>query len=283
MAEKKLAEKQPVDLPPAEHIEEYGIKMVEWISANRNVLISLFVLVVALIGGYNLYEASRINAMQERSAEFARLLRDYEQALGQTDTAVRAREFASVRRYFEEFAGRHSGPLANHARFMVGNTHFHEAAAVENLQAAAEAYENYIRQASTNRERALGHYSRGYALESLTFLPDSGVSAGDALAAFERAQQLAPGSWIDFEGRLARARILSVVPGRRAEARELLQSIIDDRGDSGEPALVREDAGLTPQEEELLGIISSPINTFGIVATARLMLERLGGADPENA
>jgi len=280
--EEQMAAKKRVVVPeamPHDTFEDASLKLVEWTVHHKTTILAVFVALVLCVGGYNVMAVSRANARQERSLEFTSLVKSYDNAFGETDLEKRAKQLQDVRRALDAFVASNPGPLGDWAAMLVGHTHYHEGVTPANFNAAIKAYAAYIDRASSPESRALGYHLKGYAEESLAFLsPELSSSAKDAAASFTEAEKLAPGSWIDYESKLARARLLSAMPGKQVEARKLLETIIEERGEqTPEVQPLRESSrDLDPTEQELLDQAATVLTTYGIVARAKLALERLG-------
>jgi tetratricopeptide (TPR) repeat protein len=267
--------RQPKELEEQLDYEDLSLKIMHWLKANKGLLILAFLALVAGIAAVNFTRAASQRAEQERSFDFVTSLNTYRDGVGAQTAEERRTKLTEAATSFENFANSNDGPLADYALFMAGNAIYYSDVSEENFQNAAELYDQFARRAGDNYFRGLGHYSKAYAYESLGFLPDQSSYLDDALESFETAESTAPNTWIAAEAKLSRARILSARAGSAQEAEKLVREVLADREIPESPDILRDDSSLTDADRELLLQVASQSRTFGIHATAKIMLERL--------
>lgn len=253
-----------------------------WISHNRNMLIAVFVVVVAAaLGAGILLQRGEFRAA-ESSNKLFQAFQKYERAFAEHGWASpgRAEAMQEVRTLADEIVAEFPGtPAARNALFLKGNAYYFQGDAIgqtANTERAIEVFTQYLGQAQDPFERASALLSLGYAHENLYILQASDnieiarAALGGALEYYDQLIAMEGAGFLRYEGMLAKARLYAF-QGETDEAIEILTTVVRERGNFPEPPGPEAD-----DFEFMLYQVMEIANTFSTANTARIQLQRLG-------
>lgn len=165
--------------------------------------------------------------------------------------------------------------VARNALLLKGNAYFFAGDALgtaTNTNEAIKAFEEYLKVATGDEERAAGYLALGYAYENRVFLTNDPSGIQPAVDAFSEVRKIGSAriGFLYYEATLALARI-NVFAGREEEAKTLLMEVYNARYTAPpDPTL------LEGQNEQILAFVRGQAQAFTVGNNARTQLQKLG-------
>lgn len=217
--------------------QTFGEKLETWYDRNGKwINILIIVVLVGVIGYKGMQWMNDRNVMRANSAflaaqthyQTAQAQPENEQTVEQLQAAITAAQQV-VNDYSDNSVGRQ-------AQLMIANSQYaivtaKNAQDVEQLEAAQASFNKYIEMARTDEERAAGHIGVGNVLENLAFVRDDKATLDKAVESYNKAADLAKGTALAGEAKLAAALAKSAMnnPEAQAEAKELYAEVAENR------------------------------------------------------
>lgn len=224
-----------------DEVAESIAQMTHWFQDHgpRVLIIGVVAIVAAAAAAFYNVNQARIAGDKSDRLQAANLI--YNQALTQQIDETRKTQIDSVigslGRLRDDYPGSDAARLA---LYMQGNCYF----ALDELDKAQRAFEDYIGEARTPEDEARGELALGYTHENNFYLTDEEQSIDQAEVHFALASQLAPSdSYLHFSALLNQARVLEL-RSRDQEALELYEHIASSR------ALPRTTSSLDAPEDD---------------------------------
>jgi tetratricopeptide (TPR) repeat protein len=216
-------------------VMETGRKAWEFVRGHQNAILIALIAVAVVWAASGLVRARRQSVLAGANLRITQAEYHFLEAVNAGDAGAREQGLAKANQELAAVVGGFAGsPVALRARYLSGCFNFR----AMKFDQAVEQFQAFEREASTDADRARGAVAVGYCLENAAFVSSDDARLAKALEAYERAIAVGGSSYVKYQAMLAKARLLSRDPGKRAEAIELVESVIKRRGD-----LMRESKG----------------------------------------
>ena len=213
-----------------DEMSDLGDKLQVWYEKNSTLITTLLVIVVAVFGGYRLWDVYRTNKLTKISEDYGRVVQDYNAAVAEKDDAKRVGMLSSVTSESERLAAEYPSEFAGRsALLMLGNIQTFNALSkldkpeecISYLKSARDAYDRYVNTATNPAEKAAGQVAVANTLENLAFRTRDANVTKEAVDMYNAAAKTAPeNSYVAAEAKLGLARLYQNQTGKQEEARK---------------------------------------------------------------
>ncbi len=217
--------------------QTFGEKLETWYDKNGKwINILIIVVLVGVIGYKGMQWMNDRNVMRANSA-FLAAQTHYQTAQSQPENEQTVEQLEAAITAAQQVVNDYSdNPVGRQAQLMIANSQYaivtaKNARDVEQLEAAQASFNKYIEMASTDEERAAGHIGVGNVLENLAFVQDDKAVLDKAVESYNNAADLAKGTALAGEAKLAAALAKSAManPEAQTEAKELYAEVVENR------------------------------------------------------
>lgn len=217
--------------------QTFGEKLETWYDRNGKwINILIIVALVGVVGYKGMQWMKDRNVMRANSA-FLTALTHYQTAQAQPENDQRVEQLQAAITAAQQVVNDYSdNSIGRQAQLMIANSQYaivtaKNAQDVEQLEAAKASFNKYIEMAATDEERAAGHIGVGNVLENLAFVQDDKATLDKAVESYNKAADLAKGTALAGEAKLAAALAKSAMnnPEAQAAAKELYAEVAENR------------------------------------------------------
>lgn len=240
---------------------DFGERTAEWFREHDRLVSAVLAAILIALIAWKGYGKFRDDRLARANVEYSTVVQNYNSALGQTDVKQRKDLLGAVVTEGERFVDRYGkSGVAKSAQMMLGNAHYYMAmassddanVASEERRKAREAFEKYLNMADTAQEKAAGQIALGNLIEYRMFVEKDPKLRRDAIAAYDEAVKLAPGTYLEAEAKLAKGRLLQALTGREDDARQLFEQVANERKVEAKDETTTPSADRRPSAEERL-------------------------------
>ncbi|MDX2177138.1 MAG: tetratricopeptide repeat protein [Candidatus Sumerlaeia bacterium] len=277
-----ITKKQPpaVALEPEKNDFELRIELfLVWLSKYGRFILYAAAAVVFGYAGVTLWKNYQAAKVAEANDILSEGQESFRKAIGETAWASpeRAELMRAAREKAAEVIQKFPGkPIAHTALLLQADAYFFagdQLGTTTNNAEAIRLYEQFIQEAVSPWEEALGRLALGYAYENRLFLSDDQSLLQPALEAYDAVRKLEGVGYLKYEATNALAR-LNAAYGRNEQAIALYKETYDARASlQPDPA---DPAKITTQAQMIMDQLRQRAGAFTVAATARVQLQRLG-------
>ncbi|MBX7246569.1 MAG: tetratricopeptide repeat protein [Candidatus Sumerlaeaceae bacterium] len=275
-------------------LEDIGEAIAGWYRKNSTWVTSVLFVALAAFIGWKVYDKLHHDKLAVVSAEYGKMLENFNRAVIEKDPAKRKELFATAATDAQRIAKDYANlPLGTEAYLMEGNAYYTQALTSESrgedtqqlYKKAIEAFDRYTVLVKTPEEKAVGQLAIANANESLGFITSKDLTvAKNALDNYTAVIKAVPGTAIAAEAQLGKARLLQAQVGKEAEALAELGKVAAERKvpevkDDAALKSVRDDKGLEVDVAEAKDI--KTFADFSYAYQARKAAESIKSAVPQ--
>lgn len=276
-----MAEVKELPRPASPQVEldvEERIELgVGWILDHRKHILNLVLLGSLIWVGVLAYRNWHTGRMEKANDLFYTAELAYQEAISKTvfGTSERASKMAEVREKSQKVRDEFPKTAVARAAILLQGDSFYFAGdpvgSAANTGEAIRLYEEFLREAQTPEEKALGSLALGYANENRLFLTGDSQYFTPAIDAYEQARQNAGNTFLRYEAMNALARLYAYVR-QTDKAIELYREVYKARYRPVDPP----EDGANNMNAMMFSMLKERMRAFTVGSTARASLQGLG-------
>ena len=260
-----------------DELRSFGTKIYEYIQKHqKQVIIFLCAICVVLIG-FKIYSIQKRNVLRESNLLFSEATNSFQMGIlaekPEDRTSNLNRCIENCKRIISDYG---SSEIADYALYLQASASFFKSSSATDYDEAIRIFNQYIEQAGSEKEKAMGYVGLGYSYENKYFLSENPQILALAVKAYENAIELAKDMAVGAEAKLCKGRLLEL-QYKDDQAALLYQSVKENRKHTPPVPSPVEEKFSDPQLNMMFTQLNTMKDLFTFSQSAQFALERLEG------
>lgn len=260
-----------------DELRSFGTNAYDYIQKHPKPIMIILAAICVVLIGFKIYSIQKRSVLRETNLLFSEATNSFQLGIMSEKPEDRInslnRCIENSKRIISDYG---SSDIADYALYLQASASFFKSSSATDYDEAIRIFNQYIEQAGSDKEKAMGYVGLGYSYENKYFLSEDSQILALAITAYENAIELGKDMAVGAEAKLCKGRLLEL-QYKDDQAALLYQSVKENRNYTPLVPSPAEEKFSDPQLNMMFTQLNTMKDLFTFSQSAQFALERLEG------